>query len=82
MIKIYDNRVTNERRLTDIDLNGYFMFDGVLCRRVYFVPDECLMEGIPFIEVPTGKVSGMDRMTWVEPIRDEQICVSIEDWGL
>ena len=81
MINIHDNRKTNEVRLSQIELDGYFMFGHVLCRRIWFKDNDGLIEGVPFIEIPTGKVSGMDRMIWVEPIRDEQICLSIEDWG-
>ena len=82
MITIHDNRNTGEYKLKDIGLNEYFMYCDVLCRRVKLSDSFHFEEdGIPFIEIPFGSVSLLDRMTWVEPIRDEQINVSIEDWG-
>ena len=81
MITVHDNRNTNERKLKDIDIDGYFMLDGVLCRRVFLAKEVLTWEGCPFIEVPCGKVSVMDPETYVLPIRNEQIYVGVEDWG-
>lgn len=83
MIKIHDNRTTDERMLKDIELDGYFILDAVLCRRTT-LSDEFRWvnsEGIPIIEIPSGRVSLYNSAAWVTPVRDEQICVSIEDWG-
>lgn len=83
MIKVHDNRTTDERMLKDIEIDGYFMLDDVLCRRIT-TPDEFRWspeEGIPIIEISDGVVSLYEPTTWVMPIRDEQMCVSIEDWG-
>ena len=79
MIKVHDNRKTEESMLKDIEIDGYFMFNDVLCRRV--VCDEYICDGYLIYEVPTGYVSALKPTTWVTPVRDEQICVSIEDWG-
>lgn len=79
MIKIHDNRTTDERMLKDIELDGYFMFNDVLCRRA--VCEEHIYDGYLIYEVPTASVFALNPTTWVTPVRDEQICVSIEDWG-
>lgn len=82
MITVHDNRRTNERRLKDIEPDGYFMVNDVLCRRVFLADEVCHEgNGYPFIEVPSGSVSLMDPNAWVLPIRNEQIFVNIEDWG-
>ena len=81
MIKVRDNRTTDERMLKDIEIDGYFMFNDVLCRRVCIERLANPSDGYPIYEVQVGIVSTLDRLTWVTPIRDEQICVSIEDWG-
>lgn len=82
MVKVHDNRTTDERMLKDIEIDGHFMFQDVLCRRVVLTDEITYSyDGIPYIEVPKGIVWLMERTTWVTPIRDEQICVSIEDWG-
>lgn len=82
MIKVHDNRATDERMLKDIEIDGYFMLDGVLCRRIT-TSDEFRWssDGIPIIEISIGIVSLFKPTTWVIPIRNEQMCVSIEDWG-
>ena len=82
MIKVRDNRKTNDVRVGNIDINGYFMYDDVLCRRVSLCDAFHYTEdGIPFIEVPCGRVALIDRDAWVTPLRDEQIDLCIEDWG-
>jgi len=85
MININDNRKTNDRRLKDIEAGGFCMIDsGVLCRLVW---DEgyiiCLDgdDGVPIMQMTDGRLIVMNPDTWVEPIRDEQICMSVEDWG-
>ena len=82
MIKVYDNRKTDDRMAKDMEIGDHFMYQGILCRRV-LLSDEFSYDGdgVPYIEVPRGVVWLMDRTTWVTPIRDEQICLSIEDWG-
>ena len=80
MIRIHDNRNTNERKLKDIDINGYFMLDGCLCRRVSLSSDyKYDTDEYPILEVAIGHLSFLGREAWVEPLRDEQIDVIIED---
>lgn len=82
MIKINDNRKKNERMVKDVELDGFFMFDGVLCRRVALASEFFYVcDGTPYIEMPTANVNVMNRNTWVEPVRDECIVMSVEDWG-
>lgn len=82
MVKVHDNRTVDERMLKDVEVDGYFMHCDVLCRRVcigdVFKYDA---DAIPFIEIPCGRVGIMERTTWVLPLRDEQVIVSLEDWG-
>ena len=82
MIKINDNRKKQDRMLKDIELDGFFVFGGVLCRRVDLPEDifyKC--DGIPYIQMPNALVDVMNGNTWVKPVRDECIAMSIEDWG-
>lgn len=82
MIQICDNRRSEEVKLKDVDINGFFLYDGVLCRRVELCNAMHYMEeGIPYEEVRYGRIDLFNRETWVTPIRDEQITVLIEDWG-
>ena len=83
MITIKDNRSTNEMVLEKIEAGRYFMFDDVLCRRVilYDGYSNGADDGIPVIEIARGVVTSMRRDALVEPIRDEQIDLSVEDWG-
>lgn len=81
MIKIHDNRATDERRLKNIELDGYFMLGDVLCRRVCVGDEFRWDEGIPIVEVASGRVYTLDSGSWVTQIRNEQIYVNIEDWG-
>jgi len=82
MIKVHDNRRTNDIKLLYIDINGFFLYDEVLCRRLATSNDfKIVVEGVPYMEMPSGKVDLMDKDTWVTPIRDEQIDLCIEDWG-
>lgn len=82
MVKVHDNRKCEDRMLEYIEIDGYFMYQDVLCRRIT-LSDEIKYtdDGIPVIEVSVGRVWILDRSAWVLPLRDEQICVSIEDWG-
>lgn len=81
MIKVKDNRSTNEMKLDKIAAGRYFMFNDVLLRRVVLYDGYSIGadDGIPVIEITRGVVTSMRRDAWVIPIRDEQIDVSVED---
>ena len=82
MLRIYDNRRTNLTPLRYIEINGFFLYDDVLCRRVAVSDDfKVTADGVPYMEMPCGKVDLMDMETNVLPIRDEQIELCIEDCG-
>lgn len=85
MLKVTDNRKTNERQLKDIKLGGFFLYKDALCRRtetpikidqqyLYEHDDEIL---ITIIE--SGDTVMLYRDVWVEPVRDEQVTICLED---
>lgn len=80
VIKIRDARKIEKQRIKDIGNSGFFMYEDILCRRVCLCDEISYIEnGIPFMEVPCGKVHIMDENTLVSPICDEQISVVIKD---
>lgn len=81
MINIKDNRTTSDTAVRYIKTGGFFMFHDVLFRRVELYDGWVEADGIPVIEMTTGIVSGLNRDAMVEPIRDEQVDISVEDWG-
>ena len=83
MLNIKDNRDTHEHELKNIDVDGYFEFDDVLCRRVTWI-DSLKVEpsgadDYVVINVYNGKLMVLDRNTWVKPIANRQITLEIED---
>lgn len=83
MIKISDERADNTKQLKDIETNGFFFYDDVLCRRVETDLDVRVIElgtdEILVYEVATGELTTLSRKNWVEPIADRQIFLTIDD---
>lgn len=81
MITIKDNRTKTEQKLDAVKPGQYFMFRDVLCRRVILYDGYSIGadDGIAVIEVARGVVTSMRRDAFIEPLRDEQIRVSLEE---
>ena len=86
MIKVNDIRSDNEKKLKDIEPNGFFFYDDVLCRRITHCSEitmswtlESGCDKIPVVEVAVGKIILIDRNNWVEPIADRQVFLEISD---
>lgn len=84
MLKINDTRDTGEKRLCYIEHGGFFEFDDVLCRRVYMEVGGGISlntddDDLAVMEMYTGKLTALDRNTYVTPIADKQIWLEIED---
>ena len=83
MLNIKDNRDTHEYMLKDVETDGYFEFDDVLCRRVTW-GDSLKVEPIDddtyvIINVYNGQLMALNRNAWVKPISDRQITLYVED---
>jgi len=83
MLNIKDNRNTGECQLKDLDINSYFEYDGVLCRRVHWTTD---LEIAPKDDdtyviylVGIGQIMPLNRNAVVKPIADRQICLELGD---
>jgi len=83
MLKIIDNRNTGECQLRQVDIDGYFEYDGVLCRRVHWVDDLNIMpkgdDDYVIYCVGVGQVMALNMNTMVMPIADRKIELYIED---
>ena len=84
MIKVHDNRNTNERQLHAIEPNGFFMLDDKLYRRCWW--DINTFNGIKYeedcfvcMDVAEGELVVIRYDQWVLPIRNRQIELSVED---
>lgn len=84
MIKINDIRSDNTKQLKDIEYGGYFYYDDVLYRRLSFAPEIIRIpsefsDELVIVEVATGDIKLLNRLTWVEPISDKQVFLEISD---
>lgn len=85
MITIHDSRTVNECQLKDVKLSGFFIYNGVLCRRtetLVKIDSDYLFdhaEEILITEMPSGNTNMLNRDAWVEPIADRQISFYVED---
>lgn len=85
MITIHDSRTVNECQLKDVKLGGFFIYNGVLCRRtetLVKIDSDYLLdhaEEILITEMPSGNTNMLNRDAWVEPIADRQINFYVED---
>ena len=86
MLKINDIRSDNSKQLKDIELDGFFYYKDILCRRVHTAGGAAISvlttngeDDIAAMLMTTGEVIGIDRYSWVEPIRDKQIFVEVCD---
>lgn len=83
MLRINDCRSKNEYKLKDIEKNAFFLFNGLLCRRVFY-NDEVEVRStwdngdIVIMEMPSGILSVLDRETYVELIPDDQVTLYVE----
>lgn len=84
MIKVHDNRNTNERRLHTVEPHGFFMLDGTLYRRCWWdintfntikYKDACFT----CMNMTDGELVLIRHDEWVQPIADRQIELSVED---
>lgn len=76
-----DNRTTDRRRMREIEVGQYFIYDDVLFRRVTLYDGFTMGEydGLPVCEIRTGIVCGLCYDTWVLPLAERQVCTSLED---
>ena len=83
MLNIKDNRNTGECQLKDLDIDGYFEYDGVLCRRVHWVGDIDIIpkeaDDYVIYTVGLGQITALNRNAIVTPIADRQITLEVED---
>lgn len=84
MIKIFDNRTVNERRLHELEPNKFFMINNILYRRCWWdvnsfnkitYEEECLV----CTRIDDGELVVLRADQWVEPVLDRQIEFRIED---
>ena len=84
MIKVHDNRNTNERQLHTIEAYGFFMLDGALYRRCWWdinTFNKIIYEedNLVCVRMTDGELVGLRYDKWVQPIADRQIELSVED---
>ena len=83
MLNISDTRNTNERRLAEIDLGGFFEYDDVLCRKVYWHNTDMIVkvddDELIVMQMYSGDLVTLNRDTYVVPISDRQIHLEVED---
>ena len=84
MIKISDIRSDNTKMLKDIEPNGFFYYDDILCRRLTYATEVIKLhtewsDSILVVEMATGDIKLISRETWVEPITDRQVFLEISD---
>lgn len=86
MLKITDCRKSCDMKLKDIYFGKFFFYDDRIYRRIdvsdniknfscTFIDDDFL----PVWDVEYGMITGLHRDTYVEPIRNEQIELIIDD---
>lgn len=84
MIKVHDNRNTNERQLHTVEPHGFFMLDGTLYRRCWWdinTFNKIIYEedSLVCVRMTDGELVGLRYDQWVQPIADRQIELSVED---
>lgn len=84
MIKIYDNRSTNETELHNIECNKFFIVDNTLYRRCWYAlaTFEKIVhkaETLICVRMNDGELVALSHDQIVEPIADRQIEFIVED---
>ena len=84
MIKIHDNRDTNEHQLHTVEPSGFFILNDTLYRRCWW--DVNTFNGIKYedgsfvcVNMTDGELVLIRYDEWVQPIADRQIELSVED---
>lgn len=75
-MKIYDDRYNNDKKLCEIELGGYFVFESPIRhfvgRRIESdLSIDVFDDELPVMVMETGEVVGIDRDRLVEPIKAE-----------
>ncbi len=84
MIKVHDNRKTNERKLKEVEVGKFFVYYDILFRRLWwslstFDKIEWPDEYIVCMNINTGEVLTINGESYVEPIFDSQVQIMVED---
>lgn len=84
MIKVKDNRKTNECQLNTLEVGDFFLINNILYRRCWWVTetfdridyeDDCFI----CMRIDDGELVVLRHDTWVELIPNRQIELSVED---
>ena len=84
MIKVQDNRKTNECQLAKVEVGKCFMYYDVLFRRCWwaesaFTQIDWNYNNIVCMNMLNGEVQTIHGDAWVQPLADRQIELYVED---
>lgn len=82
MLKVNDRRTTNERRLESLETGDFFVWNDFVFRLIGWINEEWANkydDAYAAMLMTTGEITQLHRDTWVEPIPDKQIHLTIED---
>ena len=82
MLKVNDGRTKNERRLSNLETGDFFVWNDLVFRLIGWINEEWANkydDAYAAMLMSTGEITQLDRDTWVEPISDKQMHLTIED---